>query len=163
MISLKQLDKNSTAAVLAFFKSCSGYFLMAEGQEADEAAVTAFFEERPPACRPEEKHLFGVFEGEMLIGVIDLVENYPEQGEWIIGLMLFHPDRRGKGLGRMVHRELTEIARAGGARKMRVGVVEQNTGGLAFWTRLGYREKERTAPRLMGQKESIIIVMNLEI
>ena len=161
--SLEAIDRAFEAEVLSLFRSCSGYFHMTEGQEAGPASVMEFFEERPPGSLPGEKHVFGVFVGNILAGVVDLVENYPQPGEWIIGLLLLHPDFRGRGLGKGVHEELVLLARAGGAGKMRIGVVEQNHEGLAFWSRLGYRETGRTLPRQTGNKKNVIIIMNLAI
>ncbi|MCB9285596.1 MAG: GNAT family N-acetyltransferase [Lewinellaceae bacterium] len=157
---LRKIDERYKEQVQDLFKACPEYFWIAEGQEATDLSLKEFFEERPPGTEPQEKHLYGVFVADRLVGVVDLVENYPEPGEWIIGLLLLHPDLRGRGLGGQVHEELVEMARNGGATKMRLGVVTQNERGIAFWTRLGYREISRTAPRLMGKKTSVILVMN---
>ncbi|MDA3847374.1 MAG: GNAT family N-acetyltransferase [Vallitaleaceae bacterium] len=155
---LRAISVGDQAKVLSLFHTCEEFFILTEGIipiNSDE-----LYYDLPPGNVMEDKLLYGVLQDELLVGVVDIVKNYPEKGEWIIGLLLLHPKVRGMGLGKSVHNILIRIARDGGAKKLRVGVVEQNTSGYQFWAKLGYKKMKLTEPIRYSIKESKVIVMN---
>lgn len=156
----RELSIDDQTQVSNLFNECEDYFNLVEGKVAEEKDTKEFFEDLPPGKEIEDKNLYGVFDEVELIGVVDMVEDFPQKGEWIIGLMLLHPNTRGKGLGKAIHNIIVDIARENKVKKLRVGVVQQNENALKYWKRIGYKEVERTSPRMFGQKESIIIVLN---
>ena len=83
-----------------------------------------------------------------LAGVVDLVRDFPENGVWMLGLMLLAPGERGNGLGRAAHAELVQWAKALGAKSVRIGVIEENRDGARFWDSLGYRRQGETVLEL---------------
>lgn len=154
------ITKNHKTAVKDLFHRCDDYFYLVEGRKANEASAKEFFEDLPPNKTLKDKHTLGIFQDTNLVGVIDLVEDYPNKYEWIIGLLLIDPVMRGKGLGQKIHKILMDIAKEGKAEKLRICVVEQNKHALEFWKKIGYQEIKRTEPRKYGEKECIVIVMN---
>jgi ribosomal protein S18 acetylase RimI-like enzyme len=40
---------------------------------------------------------------------------------------------------------------------MRLAVAEQNTGGLRFWERHGYRVEKRFPPRDLGARQTVLL------
>ena len=74
--------------------------------------------------------------------------------------MLLHPNERRKGLGKAIHNIIIDIAKEQKAKKLRIGVVEQNEKAIKYWTNIGYKEIKRTQPIKYGSKESTVIVMN---
>jgi hypothetical protein len=47
----------------------------------------------------EGKFLIGIFaRPEELSGVLDVIRDYPTQGEWWLGVLMLEPARRGEGL-----------------------------------------------------------------
>lgn len=148
-------DKNHVSQL---FNKCIKYFYEIEGKNA--ISTEEFFTELPPNKTIEDKKLYGIFDDNTLIGVVDIVKNYPEIKEWIIGLMLFSPESRGQGLGVHVHNILTQIAQDNEVQKLRIAVMKDNTKGLSFWRNIGYKEIKRTEPRKLQNKEDIIIVLN---
>lgn len=156
----KQLSTVNKRQVYDLYCQCDDYFQMAEGKVADGSNVKELFEELPPGKQMQDKEIYGLFQQGVMMGVVDLVKDYPEKGEWIIGLLLLDPSVRNKGLGRAAHKTILEHSLDQGAEKLRVGVLEQNNQGLSYWTKLGYKEISRTEKRPFGDKESVVIVMN---
>ncbi|KGG80336.1 hypothetical protein Y919_06930 [Caloranaerobacter azorensis H53214] len=156
----KKLSIDNEIQVFDLLSQCDDYFYLVEGRKADESSVKELFEDLPPGKHIDDKNIFGVFYNEKLIGIVDLVQDFPEKGEWIIGLMLLHPDERRKGLGKAIHDIIVDIANEQKAKKLRIGVVEQNEKALKYWKNIGYKEIKRTQPLKYGSKESIVIVMN---
>ncbi len=148
-------DKNK---VLNLFRECKDYFELTQGTIPDDC--DSFFYDLPPNKTIEDKYLYGVFDKNLLVGAIDIISNYPKQGEWIIGLLLLHPNTRGIGLGKEIHNLIIKLVKKEGAEALRVGVVEQNKDALYFWHKIGYKQTKITEARKFGIKESKVVLMN---
>lgn len=150
---IKDKDK-----VMELYKNCNDFFELTEGIKPDNCEE--LFNDIPPNKTIEDKFLYGIFDKDMLIGVIDIVSDFPEKGEWIIGLLLLSPSVRGIGLGNKIHDLIKEMVENEGGEKLRVGVIEENTKAVMFWEKIGYKEIKITEPRKFGMKKSRVIVMN---
>lgn len=157
---LREINNKDELMIQDLFNRCYDYFELIEGRRAEENAAKDFLGDLPPGKELKDKHTYGVFDHEKLISVIELVENFPEENEWIIGLMLIDPKYRGMGIGKTAHSIIADFAADNKANKLRIGVVEQNEEGLKFWKKVGYGEVSRTEPRKFGEKECVVIVMN---
>lgn len=142
---------------------CHDYYEICEGRIPNGNDGIDILQELPPNKNIKDKYVLGVFAGEEnLVAVIDLIKDYPEAGEWIIGLMMIEPGERGKGLGRRLHEFLVEKILTEGHRKLRIGVVEDNKKGFAFWKSLGYYEVKRVT-LTFGKVDKPVIVMNFHL
>lgn len=157
----KEIDETFAPQVLNLFQACHEYFELISGEIPEDAED--YFNSLPPNKEYDEKHCIGVFDGEILIAAIDLVENYPKDKEWIIGLLVIHPDFRGIGLGRKIEEVLAAIVVENRGKFLRLGVQVQNEEGLKFWKRLGYEEKFTSDPLLNGKLESPVVVMTRKL
>lgn len=163
MITLQKITPKDSTIVLQLFVDCADYFQLAEDKFPDTVTLSEFFEDCPPTHTLDDKISLGVFENNRLIGVVDMLRNYVTEGEWMIGLLLLRPTARGNGVGNIVHQQLIKIAQDGGAKQLRIGVVTQNTKGLAFWKGLGYQEIKRTEPIRFGNRDNVVIILQLAI
>lgn len=145
------------------FKNCSDFFQLVENHDPQKGDFIFNLEELPPNKNQEDKYVFGLFDKGEMISIIDIVKNFPEEKEWIIGLFMIHPAYRGKGFGRELHEAVKLWVKEMGGEKLRIGVAESNVKGYGFWQHIGYEEIKRTEPMLLGKKENIIIVMNYKI
>lgn len=157
----KEIDESFAPEVLELFKACKEYFELISGEVPQD--TDDFFKEIPPNKDFDDKHLIGVFDGDKIIAAIDLVEDYPRDKEWIIGLLVIHPDYRRLGLGRKIEEVIAAIVRENRGKFLRIGVQEQNTAGLEFWKSLGYQEKSVVEGMLIGKLESRVFVMNRKL
>ncbi len=159
--TIRLLSGANEAEVQNLCERCSDFSELVEGRPPEKDAGHSVLFDMPPEKTMEDKFVFGVYnEKAVLIGVIDLIKDYKDVGEWIIGLMLIDPGERKNGLGRKVHDFLKTLVSENHGQKLRIAVVEENTNGFHFWCRMGYVEKERVA-RTYGNKEHTVIAMNL--
>jgi GNAT superfamily N-acetyltransferase len=108
----------------------------------------------------EDKLLMGIFaRTDHLIGVLDVIRDYPVQGEWWLGLLILEPAQRGRGLGEKICRAFEQWAKDTGARYLRLVVSVQNRRGHQFWQRLGFEELERRVRKLSDGQDSEAIIM----
>jgi GNAT superfamily N-acetyltransferase len=144
-------------------ESCLDYFEIVEGRFPEKDAGREILNDLPPGWTFKDKRIFGCFnEQDSLIGVIDILADYPDKGEWIIGLMMIDPSERGKGLGKLLHEFIKDYVLKYKADKLRIGVVEENTKAAVFWKSLGYFEVKRVNMSY-GNKDHVVVVMNLRL
>ena len=135
------------------------YFLLVSGHIPERREIYRDREVRPPETELRCKS-FGLWslEGEN-VAVTDHLEGYPEDDVLYLGLLLVDGGRHRQGLGRRICREIEEMARRRGFRRLRLSVMEDNCAGLAFWRAMGYQEIRRTEQRVAGEKLHQILVM----
>lgn len=157
--AIRQLSVSDEDIVQALCIRCTDYFRIVEGQEPQEDAAEEILTALPPGKELADKFVWGAFsEGGTLVAVIDLVRDYKEVGEWIIGLLMIDSDMRGNGLGTRLHTYIKERVLAAGGNRLRIGVVTENTGALQFWTKAGYREIGQVEAGF-GEKTHTVIIM----
>lgn len=150
-------DKDRVQRLL---EACAAFSLMTHGEPPDAVAGEATFAALPEGKDYEDKYVIGLAADDTgdLVGLIDLIQSHPEPDEWFIGLLLLHPEARGRGVGAATYQAIVEWAKSQGVKAIRLGVVNQNKAGRRFWKRLGFVEVTRRLMH-MGRKESIILTL----
>lgn len=142
---------------------CSDYYEVVEGRNPTQNAGHEILTMLPPNKDYKDKFVLGVFnQNSDLVGVIDVVKDYPDKGEWMIGLLMIDPMERCKGLGRSIHNGLIKWASKSKADKLRIGAAEDNYKSICFWSKLGYEEIKKVNIKL-GDKDNVVVVMNYHI
>lgn len=159
---ITQLYKQDIDTVEELCNKCSDYYILSGGALPTKDDVSALFTELPPNKNLEDKILLGVYKSNKLIGIIDIIRDYPIKSEWTIGLLLLEPEERGKGLGAIIHEALIKRARHLGAKRFSIGVIEDNNKAFSFWSKLGY-EKIRDINMDIGSKKQEVKLMRLEL
>ena len=155
------LTQDEEPQVEALLQRCADYLDLVAGMEPSRELARDLLTALPPGKEREDKMLLGVFaEAGELVGLLDVVRNYPEPAVWFLGLLLLEPAQRGQGLGEKLYGAFERWAQTLGAKEIRLSVAEQNEAAFRFWQRLGFLERERQAPSLFGAKESVFILMN---
>lgn len=156
-MELRKLDPAKDAlAVGGLFLRAADYVAMAEGTAPGPAQVAGFFKGVPPGGDIAQSVKVGLWEGAALLGIADMAFGYPKPGDGYIGLMLFVPEARGKGLGKALLALLEEEARARHAERLFVGVIDANVRGRSFWMREGFLPVIRVGPVTVGSKSHMI-------
>jgi GNAT superfamily N-acetyltransferase len=163
-LTARRLDEKDTATLQALCEACVDYHVLIEGEPAGPGKAAELLTELPPGKTLEDKFFFGLFTPRpRLCGVLDLVRDYREPGEWYLGLLLLEPGVRGRGLGERVVRAAEDWARAQGAKRVKLAVAEQNEAGRRFWERQGYRDPRIFPPRRMGVRDTVLLEFTHEL
>jgi len=115
---IAQLSKQNYDIVEELCNKCSDYFILSGGALPTKDDVSALFTDLPPNKSLEDKFLLGIYRYNNLIGIIDIVRDYPIISEWTIGLLLLEPKERGRGLGTVIHEALVKWAKSLGAKNL---------------------------------------------
>lgn len=156
---LRQLSECDLSGVQRLCGQCDDYFLLHEGTAAPSTAAADIFSALPPGKTRRDKFVFGIEKADgALIGIVDLVRDFPEKGIWMLGLLLLAPENRGNGTGKAVHTALTQWSKALGAKSLRIGVIAENKESAHFWNSLGYRKQKETVLELGAQTHTTNIL-----
>ena len=154
-----ELNKSNSEEIMKLINKCSDYFVLVEGEKPSINNVKEILEDLPPEKDISDKKVFGLYDNQELIGLVDFIKGYKALDEGIIGLFLIDESKRKLGVGKQFHEIIVQEAKNYGLNKIRIGVAEVNANALLFWKKLGYQEIERKT-MIIGEKENVVIVMN---
>ena len=139
---------------------CSDYYELEGRVPTPPGTAEDVLTSLPPGKADDDKHVIGVVapDGE-LVGVLDLIRDYPGEHEWWLGLFLLDPQARAAGLGSRVLQEVERVVAAAGGTVLHLGVLEQNVPAERFWRRHGFTEVRRQPYTAASGHVSRVIVM----
>jgi ribosomal protein S18 acetylase RimI-like enzyme len=157
---LRAIDLSSQDAVQHLCEACADFFWLVDGEAVSPGAGLDIFESLPPGRSIEDKFVYGLFnQQDDLLGVLEGLRHYPDEGTWWIGLLLLAPETRQLGLGQKIVRGFIEGVRLAGGTAVQLGVVEDNHAGYQFWRKVGFEPLRTTEPRSFGEKLQVVHVL----
>jgi GNAT superfamily N-acetyltransferase len=128
---------DDAAPLQACLEGAPGYFAETEGGPAGPAAALALLGEAE-ADAQRRLLLFRARPSGPVLGLLDLLVDYPEPRVAHVALLLLREACQGRGLGREAVHALESALRAGDCRALRLSVVDESPGARAFWERMGF-------------------------
>jgi ribosomal protein S18 acetylase RimI-like enzyme len=149
------LSRADFAAITDLCVRCSAFFSLVQGKPGGPEVAEEFLSGLAPGMGPESKHTLGFSRGGALVGALDLVDGYPEAGNWYVSLFFVDPPVRGDGLGRAIWAATERWIRARGATHARLVVQNQNPRARAFWESRGFEVIGETWQRLPTRENRV--------
>lgn len=148
------------ANVTDLFQRAADYVLLESGQPPDAIQTRDFFTGAPPGIDPETSLRLGLFlPGSQLVAIAEVAFGFPNLDDAYIGLLLIDPAHRGKRLGQQMLDHIVAAAVTRQASRVLIAVLEENTKGHRFWSKMGFGEETRGPPKQMGLKTQVQIRM----
>lgn len=97
----------------------------------DSTVISGFI---PENCSKDNKYLYGIFDADTLIGIIDLIEDYPEKENAYIHQFILSDDYLTNNLPETLYISLEKTAQETGITIMRVNTELQSD----FWNNQGF-------------------------
>ena len=138
---LRELMPSDLDALQSLFERSSDYFLLHEDRPAAATEARDEWDSVPPGTPRSHKHVIGLF-GHDLVGVVEVVRDWPRPGTWNIGLLLLDPAARRRRAGTRTVSAIDAWAARSGADRLRITVIPANSGALEFWQGLGFTRVE---------------------
>jgi GNAT superfamily N-acetyltransferase len=158
-----RLDEAREGELQEFFDRCRDYFELVTGQPPAPTEARELLGAVPKGKARDDKFAIGLFDAPgHLVGVLDVIRDFPRPREWFLGLLLFEPTLRGHKLGERVYHRLEEWVRAQEGLAIHLVVEEVNPGALRFWERMGF-EVRGMGKRILKGRESPFIRMTREL
>lgn len=141
---LRPISKLDVAAMQNVLERSTDYYELVVGHPPGPAEANSIFAVLPEGVDNYENKLLLAISGhdESMLGIADVIRNWPSSGSWIIGLLVLVPEARNEGKGAAAVRQIEDQALQEGATSMRVAVYRANKRALSFWARNGYRPSE---------------------
>lgn len=121
-----------------FCRQCSAFFTLVAGESPTAETARDLLESRPLGVELTHKHVIGFERSGEVFAIVDLLEGYPGEAEWYVGLLIISPDERARGLGTAVWNAVEAWIRAEGGRHVSLIVQEQNPDAARFWRSVGF-------------------------
>lgn len=155
-LSIRFLSDSDLIVLQAFIDLFDDFFVLCEG-------VKGSAEEILKVCPPskdllQDKLVLGIYDNKYLIGLIDLIQNYPDEGTWTIGYLLIHPNYRSQRKGSSIVEDLASALHQVQGKKMRCGVQEQNPRALNFWKKNGFNVLKSIQENLGSLKNNTYVL-----
>ncbi len=165
--SIAQLDAdNNIEELQRLCEACTDYYELCEGCTTPSNASEELFTDVPPGKKPEDKRILGIYEckdeSKELIGVIDMLIDFPKENTWYIGLLMIKPSIRNNKLGERVLHQYKEWASRNGVKELNVGVLEENEKAFRFWSRMGFEVVKKIDNFEIGNKVTTVFSMRYE-
>ncbi len=93
----------------------------------------------PPAKEAADKYFIGIFDGDSLIAVLDLIDRYPDNRTAFIGLFMVLKSLQRKGIGTYIAKALSQALKTEGYMRIRLGYIKTNLSAQCFWLKQGFR------------------------
>lgn len=132
-------DSEKYPEILALYQRNQDYFALSESNALTLAQVDEDVHAKPEQVASEDKRYFLITdENDKAVAVLDYALGYPDDKTVFIGLLVVDKVFQGQGIGRALIMEQLRYFRSIGMTKVRLGVLNNNSAGLAFWQRLGF-------------------------
>ena len=158
--SVARLSLADVADVQRLYERCTDYHFAHEGTPTRANAGEEELTSLPPGRSADDKFSFGIYTADaVLIGYLELFRNYPDEGDWWVGLLMLDPDARGRGLGSEVFRAATIWAADRGARSILLAVLESDERAQRFWFRQGFELVRRREYQSHAEKKQHTVLI----
>ncbi|WP_165475018.1 GNAT family N-acetyltransferase [Legionella yabuuchiae] len=130
---IRLLSADNQDEIQKFIRLFDDFFELCEGEKGSAEVI---FSACPPSKNiREDKFVLGVYDQNILIGILDIIRDYPEKEIWTIGYLLIHPNYRNQRIGSCLIRDLRHSLQK---ITLRCIVQEQNMKALNFWKSNGF-------------------------
>lgn len=136
--------------------SCNDYFIMSQGCKTIGNEAAEILSSIPPNNDIKDKSVIGIYNSsKKLVGLVDLIKNYPKEDTWIIGLMLIEPNERRQKIGQEIDKLIKTYISSKGGKAIHLGVLRENISGRKFWESQGYLKVSETKSKINGSLHEI--------
>jgi ribosomal protein S18 acetylase RimI-like enzyme len=157
---IKLLQAADRSELQTLLEKCADYTLLVTGSPPKPSAASSLLVDCPPGKTLEDKVVIGISaEKQGLMSVLDTIKDYPNPGDWWLGLLLIDPALRNQGFGRLIVQSFEGWVKLRGARRTFLGVVEENQRAYQFWLKMGFELVEKRPPQQFGNLTHVVFTM----
>jgi GNAT superfamily N-acetyltransferase len=141
IVRLRPIFDEDLGAMQEVLERSTDYHELVLGHPPGPAEAQSIYAVLPEGVDSYDAKLVFAVSGDdgAMIGIADVVRDWPSLGTWMIGLLVLVPEARGAGNGARALARIEDSAIEAGAVSMRVAVYRANKRALAFWEHSGYR------------------------
>ncbi|MES2214923.1 MAG: GNAT family N-acetyltransferase [Pseudomonadota bacterium] len=131
--NIRLLTSDDANAIESFIELLNDFFQLCEGNNGSWIEILNACPSSKNVDR--DKFVLGLYDEHTLVGLLDIISDYPTKGVWTIGYLLIHPKCQGLGIGSRIIKDLEKALRPS---KLRCVTQKQNVRALRFWKSNGF-------------------------
>jgi GNAT superfamily N-acetyltransferase len=161
-LQVRLATRAETAEIQAFNEANPEYWLLTHGHPPPPDDAQRAFDAHPPAdmsYRDDPWFIVRDAASGELMGHVACAIDLMAPGVFHLGFFMVATPRIGTGIAQRLYDAYEEFAFRHGARWLRLGVVECNQRGHAFWRRQGYVEVNRRDGFVLGDRSHRLFTM----
>lgn len=143
-LTMRRIDGVSSsdfAALVEFVLANPRYRLQTQFRQPSRNDALDVVHDLPRGAKAEQKYLWGVWDGDTMIGFIEVIRHWPQAHYIYIGQLMIGERWQRQGHGRTVLNMLAERSGSwAGVRRWRLAAVASQTPAIAFWKSAGFVE-----------------------
>jgi len=132
------ITKQNFEQVFNVYNANQDFFMLVKGEKATIESSISDISALPPNCTIEQKIYISIWKNGKVVGILDLIEGYPDKTSIWIGLLLVHGNIHGRGIGSKIVCAVLNSAKMSGYKSAQLGVIENNAKGIDFWQKHGF-------------------------
>ena len=136
-------DEYLLEQVLSVYMSNSAYFNLSGGNDPSMETLIESLNALPKKSSYEDKVFEIIYLDSEPIGIVDIINSYPEMSTSFIGLFIIDANLHGRGLGKCVFSKLQNRLKQEGAKVIKLGVLDNNEQAFKFWKKNGFKILEK--------------------
>ena len=132
------IKKENFISIFEVYDTNKDFFLITQGGAATVEVSIKDIDALPPNCEIEQKTFISIWKEGKVVGILDLIEKYPTQTSFWIGLLLVHGSLHDKRIGSMILNAVLNAGKKEGYKTVQLGVLNGNNRGMKFWEKHGF-------------------------
>ena len=143
-------------AILAFCLQNDQYYRYC-GKQPSRELILHDLHITPPNTSADAKYYVGLYDGESLVAILDLIDGYPDSDTAFIGFFMMNRQLQGRQIGTRIIQELCLYLKETGLKRVLLGIDKENPQSNAFWAKNGFSvirevEQEEEGTILLAEK-----------
>ena len=132
MIKAKRLKEQDIENIYNICKNNKTYYKYYK-QEPTFENIKEIFIALPPKVTMKDKYFLGIYENNKLIGILDLITNFPAKNSVYIGLFMLDINLQNKGIGSVIINKLCIFLKKRKFNNIELAYIEDNVQARNFW------------------------------
>lgn len=155
----RDLTENDVNMLDNFIISNRDFFETLTPNWSDEYTGEKLLNTLPLGVKPQDRQLWGIFDGDNLVAIVDLIANFPVKNTWSLGHFIIDKNYRLKGLGLYLYSHIEKYVRLNSnCESIRIIVQTSNTVAMQFWKRNGFESVKLVKQKIAGRiQESAVM------
>lgn len=156
---IKKLNYNDCDAILNLYNSNPKYFKYCPPNPTiktikEDLTIT------PNNVSGDNKYFLGFYNDNELIGVLDLITNYPNNETCFIGLFMIDNKYQNKGIGSIIIEEICNGLRDANYKYVKLAYVINNIEAERFWIKNNFKQTNQSKD-VANNLDVIVCIRNL--
>ena len=132
MIKAKKLKEKDIENIYNLCKNNKTYYKYYK-QEPTFENIKEIFTALPPNITMKDKYFLGIYENNKLIGILDLITNFPAKNSVYIGLFMLDINVQNKGIGSVIINKICIFLKKRRFNNIELAYIEDNIQAKNFW------------------------------